>query len=34
MKKTIIILLSLLTIVGVTIGGYQLMKQVEFSKVE
>ena len=34
MKKTIIILLSLLTIVGVTIGGYQLMKQVEFGKIE
>ena len=34
MKKIIIILLSLLTIVGVTLGGYQLMKQVEFSKVE
>ena len=34
MKKTIIILLSLLTIVGVTIGGYQLMKHVEFGKIE
>ena len=34
MKKIIIILLSLLTIVGVTLGGYQLMKQVEFNKVE
>lgn len=34
MKKIIIILLSLLTIVGVTIGGYQLMKQVEFGKIE